>query len=572
MTPRTLTGAQAIWESLLLEGVEVIFGYPGGATLPIYDALVDYTRMHHVLVRHEANAIFAADGFARATGRTGVCLATSGPGATNLITGLANAMADSSPVVAIVGQVQSGLVGGDAFQETDITGITLPITKHNRLVTKTSEIGPAIKEAFYLSRLGRPGPVLVDICKDAQAATAEFSYPATVSLQGRRPRQGNVAELVEKAAGMLAGARQPVIVAGHGVALANGCDELRQLAEKSDAPVVSTLLGIGVLPESHRLNLGMAGMHGHAWANQAVQSADLLVAFGMRFDDRFTGNVKHFAPNAQVVHVDIDAAEIGKNVPTDVGIVGDARHVLQVMLPKVAAGSLPAWHRQIAEWRRESQERDLLVTDDLSHLLLAPYVVREIWRETHGNALVVTDVGQHQMWAAQYYRCDQPNQLITSGGLGSMGFSMGAAMGAKMGRPDREVWVVVGDGGFQMCSMELATYIQEGLDIKIALMNNGYLGMVRQWQELQYNRRYSATPISGPDFCKLAEAYGVPATRVDTRQQVGPAIRQAREQKGPMLVEFRVEAEVNVFPMVAPGRGLHEMMRRPKSEMVFAAK
>ena len=572
MKPTVTTGAHAMWESLLCEGADVVFGYPGGATLPIYDALVDYPQIRHVLVRHEANAVFAADGYARATGRVGVCLATSGPGATNLITGLANAMADSSPVVAIVGQVASNLVGGDAFQETDITGITLPITKHNYLITRADQIAPAIKEAFHIARSGRPGPVLLDICKDAQIATTDFAYPTEVRLPGRRPRQASVAELVDRAAVLINNARQPVIVAGHGIVIANAYEELRQLAETAEIPVVTTLLGIGTLPESHRLNLGMAGMHGHAWANQAVQSADLLIALGMRFDDRFTGNLKHFAPHADVIHVDIDPAEIGKNVPAKVGIVGDVRHVLQVLLPRISPNSHSDWLRRIADWHRDALDIDILHVNALGDLLLAPYVVNEIWRETGGNVLIVTDVGQHQMWAAQYFRYDRPNQFITSGGLGAMGFSFGAAMGAKLGQPAEEVWVVVGDGGLQMCSMELATMVQEGLDIKIAVMRNGYLGMVRQWQELMYNRRYSATPITGPNLSKLAEAYGILGLSAETKTDVVPAIRQARQHRGPVLIDFRVEAEVNVFPMVQPGKALHDMMRRPRTEMVFAGK
>jgi acetolactate synthase I/II/III large subunit len=567
-----LTGAQAIWESLLREGVEVVFGYPGGSTLPTYDALVDYPGIHHVLVRHEANAIFAADGFARATGRVGVCLATSGPGATNLITGLANAMADSIPVVALVGQVLSGLVGGDAFQEIDITGVSLPITKHNYLVTRADQVASTIKEAFHVARTGRPGPVLIDICKDAQFGSAEFVYPESVKLPGYRPRQKGVPQLVTAAAGLINNARQPVILAGHGVAIADAFDELRQLAESGDIPVVTTLLGIGTLPQSHALNLGMAGMHGHSWANEAVQNADLLIALGMRFDDRFTGSLKHFAPNAEVIHVDIDPAEIGKNVPVEVGIEGDVRSVLRQLLPQVASGDRSPWRRQIAAWREDSESRDILNSGEFAGLLLAPQVIHEIWRETGGDALVVTDVGQHQMWAAQYFPCEHRGQLITSGGLGSMGFSLGAAMGAKMGCPDKEVWVIVGDGGFQMCSMELATLVQEGVNLKIAVMRNGYLGMVRQWQEMMHNRRYSAITITSPDLGKLADAYGVLGLGTCRPDEVSGTIRRARQHPGPVLIDFQVEPEGNVFPMVQPGKALNEMVRRPRPDMAFAAK
>jgi acetolactate synthase-1/2/3 large subunit len=565
-----LSGAHIIWECLIREGVDLVFGYPGGAILPTYDALVDYPQVHHVLVRHECNAAFAANGYARATGKVGVCMATSGPGATNLVTGLACAMMDSVPILAITGQVASHLVGCDAFQETDVTGVTLPITKHNYLVTRVDEIAQTIKEAFHIARTGRPGPVLIDICKDAQMQATEFSYPETVRLPGYRPPQMGLPELVQKAAAFINAARRPIILAGHGIILSGAHDELRRLVELGDIPVSTTLLGIGSIPESHPLNLGMMGMHGEAFVNQAIQEADLLIALGMRFDDRVTGNLKYYAPNADVIHVDIDPAEINKNVPADVGIVGDVRHVLQQLLPLVERGDHPDWWAQIADWRAETQERDILNTDQYDDVLLVPFVIREIWRETGGEVMVVTDVGQHQMWEAQYFRHDRRNQLITSGGLGSMGFSLGAAIGAKMGRPDEEVWAVVGDGGFQMCLAELATLVQEGVELKIAVIRNSYLGMVRQWQELMHNRRYSATPITGPDLVKLADAYGILGLRAERKADVSPTIRRAREHAGPVLIDFRVEPEVNVFPMVQPGKALHEMVRRPKAEVVFA--
>jgi acetolactate synthase-1/2/3 large subunit len=567
-----ISGAHIIWECLTREGVNLVFGYPGGAMLPTYDALVDYPQIHHVLVRHESNAAFAADGYARATGKVGVCMATSGPGATNLVTGLACAMMDSSPIVAITGQVVSNLVGSDAFQETDVTGVTLPVTKHNYLVTRVDDIAQTIKEAFHIARTGRPGPVLIDVCKDAQIQSTEFSYPETVRLPGYRPPQLGLPELVQKAAAFINSARRPVILAGHGIILSNAHDELCQLVELGDIPVTTTLLGIGSIPESHQLNLGMMGMHGEACTNQAIQEADLLIALGMRFDDRVTGNLKYYAPNADVIHVDIDAAEINKNVPADVGIVGDVRHVLQQLLPLVQPGDRAEWRAQIAEWRADTQARDILNFDQSEDKLLVPYVIHEIWRETGGEVMITTDVGQHQMWETQYFRHDRRNQLITSGGLGSMGFALGAAMGAKMGRPDEEMWAVVGDGGFQMSSPELATLVQEGVDLKIAVMNNGYLGMVRQWQELMHNRRYSATPISSPDLVKLADAYGMLGLRAEHKAEVVPVIRRAREHAGPVLIDFHVEAEVNVFPMVQPGKALHEMIRRPKTGMVFVGK
>jgi acetolactate synthase-1/2/3 large subunit len=481
-------------------------------------------------------------------------------------------MADSIPVVALVGQVASGLVGGDAFQETDITGVSLPITKHNYLVTRADQIASTIKEAFYVARTGRPGPVLIDICKDAQVGSAEFVYPDSVSLPGYRPRQKGVPQLVKDAAGLINNARQPVILAGHGIAIADAYEELRQLAESGDIPVAITLLGIGTLPQSHPLCLGMAGMHGHAWANEAVQNADLLIALGMRFDDRFTGSLKHFAPNAEVIHVDIDPVEIGKNVQVEVGIEGDVRGVLRQLLPQVAAGDHSLWRRQIAEWREDSEGRDILNSDEFADMLLAPRVIHEIWRETGGDALMVTDVGQHQMWAAQYFRCEHRGQFITSGGLGAMGFSLGAAMGAKMGCPDREVWVIVGDGGFQMCGMELATLVQEGVNLKIAVIRNGYLGMVRQWQEMLHSRRYSAITITSPDLAKLADAYGVLGLGTGRPEEVSAIIRRARQHPGPVLIDFQVEPEVNVFPMVQPGKALNEMLRRPKPDMAFAGK
>ncbi len=563
-----LKGAQMVWECLIREGVDVLFGYPGGAILPTYDALVDYPQIHHVLTRHECNAAFAADGYARSTGKVGVCMATSGPGATNLVTGLAGAMLDSVPVVAITGQVPSMLVGSDAFQETDVTGVTLPITKHNYMITRTEEIPRVFKEAFYIARSGRPGPVLIDICRDAQQGMADFEYPETVRLPGYRPKLEATEEQIQRAAQLINDSRQPVVLAGHGIHLSGASDELQEFVEQGNLPVASTLLGLSCIPQAHPLSLGMMGMHGEAYVNTAIQSADVLIALGMRFDDRVTGNLKSYAKNAKVIHVDIDPAELNKNVHAEIGIVGDVKKVLRQLLPHVEWRDRTAWLDEIAAGKADTQTRDILNQDWPDNVLLAPYVIRSIWEETKGEALIVTDVGQHQMWEAQYFRHNRRNQLFTSGGVGSMGYSVPASVGVKFGHPNEEVWVICGDGGFQMSMNELATIVQEGLNQKIAIINNGYLGMVRQWQDLMYNRRYSATPLLNPDFVKLAEAYGICGMRATRQSEVAPVLRAARRHSGPVVMEFRVESEVNVFPMVQPGKALHEMVRRPLPEAI----
>ena len=562
------TGAQIIWESLIAEGVEVVFGYPGGAIMPAYDALLDYPAVHHVLVRHEENAGFAAGGYARASGKVGVCMVTSGPGATNLVTGLADAMLDSVPLVAITGQVSSVLVGSDAFQETDVTGVTLPVTKHNYLVKDVRELAQVLKEAFYIARSGRPGPVLVDVCKDVQFASTDFDYDAIkVRLPGYQPKLRGTSQRIQQAAAFINEAKRPVILAGHGIILSGAHDELRELAERGNIPISTTLLGIGSFPESHPLNLRMMGMHGEAWANHTIQSADLLIALGMRFDDRVTGNLSTYAKHASVIHVDIDPAEINKNVLADVGIAGDVKNVLAQILPLVEHRGREAWFAQIAEWQREARSRDILGQDDA--VVHVPFVLSEIQRQAGSeNVTVVTDVGQHQMWAAQYYRQERKNGFLTSGGLGAMGFGVPTAIGASFARPDDEIWVIVGDGGFQMSIPELATIMQEQRPIKIAVMRNGYLGMVRQWQELIHNHRYSEVDISSPDLLKLAGAYGIMAMRAETKEQVGEVIAEARSHAGPVLLDFVVEQEVNVYPMVAPGKALNEMLRRPVNERI----
>ena len=556
------TGAQIIWESLVHQGVTDVFGYPGGAILPAYDAMLDYP-IRHILVRHEQGATHMADGYSRASGKVGVAVATSGPGATNMVTGIATAMLDSSPIVCITGQVGSKLIGSDAFQETDITGVTLPITKHNYLVTRADEIAPAIREAFEVAKSGRPGPVLVDITKDAQQASCEFDWDAAAPQAPAfrpdlRPMSGDYTRALE----LINSAERPVILAGHGIMMSGCMDLVRQFAERADIPVTSTLLGIGSFPASHPLDLGMMGMHGEAWVNMAIQEADLLLAFGMRFDDRVTGNLKTYALNARKIHVDIDAAEINKNVKVDIGLVGDLKEVLEQLMPGLKRGDRAAWITHIRELRGDSAVRDIKNMPDSGHLYAA-HVIHDLWHATGGNAVVVTDVGQHQMWEAQYYRHERPRTLITSGGLGTMGFALPAAIGAKVACPDAEVWVVAGDGGFQMTMPELGTIAQEDIDVKVAIINNGYLGMVRQWQEFFYERRYAATPLLNPDFAKIAEAYGLQGRTVTQRSEVISTVEEARTHRRTVVIDFRVEQEDTVYPMVPAGADLHAMIRRP---------
>src|SRR5215468_9609757 len=520
----TKTGAQILWECLEREHLSHVVGYPGGAILPAYDAL-KHSKIHHVLVRHEQGATHMADGFARAGGEVGVAIATSGPGATNMVTGIATAMLDSTPIVCITGQVGSKLIGSDAFQETDITGVTLPITKHNYLVTHAREVAQTIREAFYVARSGRPGPVLVDITKDAQQTTCKFDWDAAApQLPGYRPDLSPAPAEYEQALDLIRKSKRPVILAGHGIIVSGAMREVRDFAERAGIPVALTLLGIGALPASHPLNLGMMGMHGEAWVNHTIQEADLLLAFGMRFDDRVTGNLKTYALNAKKIHIEIDPCEINKNVKVDVPLVGDLREVLHELLPHVESIDRSEWLDFIDRLKGDSAVRDIQNLPDSGHLYAA-HVINDLWRETRdGETVVVTDVGQHQMWEAQYYKHEEPRSLITSGGLGTMGFALPAAIGAKVARPDSEVWVVVGDGGFQMTMSELATIVQENLKVNIAIINNGFLGMVRQWQEFFYDKRYAATPLSGPDFAKLAEAFGLWATAVARRSEVVEAV------------------------------------------------
>jgi acetolactate synthase-1/2/3 large subunit len=561
----SLTGAQLIWEALTAEGVEVVFGYPGGAIMPAYDALPGYP-VRHVLVRHEQGAAHMADGYARASGQVGVALATSGPGATNLVTGIATAMLDSIPTVFITGQVSASLLGSDAFQEIDVTGITLPITKHNFLVTRAEDIAPAIHEAFFIARSGRPGPVLVDITKDAQQQRAPWAPPAgEPRRRGYRPHHRAAAAELERAAAMIDAADRPVILAGHGVVEAGASELLTRFVDLAGIPVGSTLLGLGGFPATHPLSLGMMGMHGEAWVNTAIQEADLLIALGMRFDDRVTGRLATYAPHARKIHVELDPSEINKNVRVDLPVLEDVGRFLEAMLPRVTRRGRPGWATRIAELKGDSAVRDIQNLPDDGHLYAA-HVIHDLWRLTDGRALVVTDVGQHQMWEAQYYKHDHARKLVTSGGLGTMGFALPAAIGARFACPDDEVWVIAGDGGFQMTACELSTLAQEDAKVCVAIINNGYLGMVRQWQQFFYQGRYVATPMRSPDFVKLAEAHGLTGLRVTRRGEIADAVAAARAASGTVVIDFRVEQEDSVYPMVPSGADLRDMIRRPKQE------
>ena len=559
-----LTGAQIVCESLLREGVEVAFGLPGGAILPLYGVMPQYPQLRHILVRHEQAAAMAADGYARTTGRVGVCIATSGPGATNLVTGIACAQMDSIPMVAITGQVPRPAIGRDAFQETDVTGITLPITKHNYLVMSAAEIPRAIKEAFYIASTGRPGPVLVDIPKDVlQNETAEFFYPEEVDLPGYKPTLNGHPAQIQKAAKLIGEAKRPIILSGHGVIISRAYDEVRELAEKAQIPVITTLLGISGFPSEHFLNVGMPGMHGMAYASIAINDADLLISLGMRFDDRVTGRVSAFAPKAKIIHIDVDPSEIGKNVKPTVPIVGDLKRVLRAMLPHVEPAAHTDWVQHIEKMRVEHPSHRIRETDKL----LPQYILKELSEVTDGRAIIVTGVGQHQMWAAQHYSFKESNSLVTSGGLGAMGFEVPAALGAKVGRPDRPVWSIAGDGGFQMTLCDLATAVENNIAVKFAIMNNNYLGMVRQWQDFFYDKAYTATGYTrNPDFVKLAEAYGVAAMRVTDKIQVRAALEWAMQEPGPVVVDLMVEPEENVYPMIPAGESLAEMIEEPVEE------
>jgi acetolactate synthase I/II/III large subunit len=559
-----MKAARAIWEALKREGVEVVFGYPGGAVIPLYDALFDF-EIDHILTRHEQGAAHAADGYARASGRPGVVIATSGPGATNLTTGIANAYLDSVPLVAITGQVRSPLIGTDAFQEADIHGITLPIVKHSYLISDASEIPQIIHEAFYIATTGRPGPVVVDIPSDLQLAEIDYDAEkaAKIDLPGYKPTVKGHPKQVKAAARAIAEAERPLIYAGGGVIASNGAEELRELAIYAHIPVTTTLTGKGAFPEDHELSLGMLGMHGTAYANYAIDNCDLIFAVGVRFDDRVTGKLETFAPNATVVHVDVDPAEISKNVAVDVPIVGDAKRVLAALITEIKRldpspdRHIP-WMRQVSDWKKS---HPLTIRQDPEGEIVPEFVVQKIWEVTRGEAVVTTEVGQNQMWAAQYYLARHPRQFISSAGLGTMGYGFPAAIGAQIARPDKTVIDIAGDGSIQMNIQELATAVNYRLPVKICILNNQYLGMVRQWQHLFYQKRYSATCIAcQPDFVKLAEAYGAQGFRATRPDEVEEVLRIALQSDQPAVIDFRVKREANVYPMVPAGGSVEQMM------------
>jgi acetolactate synthase-1/2/3 large subunit len=557
-----LTGAQMICECLVREGVEYIFGIPGGATLPFYDLLPQYPQLKHILVRHEQVAAHAADGYARASGKVGVCCATSGPGATNLVTGIANAWLDSVPIVALTGEVVKGLIGRDGFQEADITGITLPVTKHNYLALDAADLPRIMREAFYIAFTGRPGPVLIDVPRDVFQQKAEFVYPEKVEMRGYRPVPQPDREHIDRAAELINESKQPLILAGHGVIISQAYEELRELAEKGNIPVITTLLGISSFPGSHPLCLGMPGMHGMYWNNVAMCESDLLIAIGMRFDDRVTGRLRDFAPHAKVIHIDIDPAEIGKNVRPTVPLQGDAKAVLKELNRQVESREREEWLVHLEELKREHPSITIRETDKL----LPQYVIKTIYEASKGNCSVVTGVGQHQMWAAQFFWFDKPNSLFTAGGLGPMGFEVPAAIGVQIARPGELVWSICGDGSFQMTLQDLITVTINDLPIKFAIINNGHLGMVRQWQHLFYRDNLVATPLKNPDFVKIAEAYDILGIRVTDKHMVESAVYRAMEHPGPVLIDFQVQKDENLYPMVPPGAALQETMDLPKYE------
>jgi acetolactate synthase-1/2/3 large subunit len=567
---RPRIGADALCESLLRQGVDVIFGFPGGVLLPLYDVLGDYPELRHILVRHEQGAAHAADGYARASGRVGVCMGTSGPGATNLVTGIGNAMLDSVPIVAITANVVSSLLGKDAFQEIDITGITLPCTKHNYLVRDPNDIPRVFAEAFHVAATGRPGPVHIDLTKDALMGACTAEHPETLDLPGFKPNFDGNFRQIKIAAQEIAAAERPVILAGHGILISGAEEELRELSEKAQIPVAHTLLGIGAMDETHPLSLGWVGMHGWKHVNKTIQSSDLIIALGMRFDDRVTGHVPTFAPYARIVHVDIDPAEIGKNVAVEVPIVGDVKRVLRVLISQVQAvppEKRAAYLAEIATWRAESEKTPWHGSGAWRNgQLSADYVVSRIGEATGHDATIAADVGQNQMWVARYTGFRRPNSHISSGGLGTMGFGVPAAMGAAVARPDKETWAIVGDGGFQMTVQELMTLVQDHIPVKIALLDNHKLGMIRQWQELVYAGNYHSAHLLGPDWMKLAEAYGIPGFTATKPEEVDRAIAAARAVDGPALVNFQIAEEQNVFPMMPAGKGLSDLLEEQFEE------
>jgi len=553
-----MTGSQILLECLKREGVEIIFGYPGGQVLPTFDALYDFKGLKFILTRHEQGAAHAADGYARSTGKVGVCLSTSGPGATNLVTGIANAFMDSIPMIAITGQVPTALIGNDAFQEADITGITRPITKHNYLVKDIKDLAGIIREAFYIASTGRPGPVLIDLPKDVQVAQTEFIWPEETKLRSYNPRYFGHPGQIKRAAKLIMEAKKPIIYAGGGVITSGASGELLGLAEKTGCPVTWTLMGIGGFPSKHKQSLGMLGMHGTAYANHSIMDADLIITLGARFDDRVTGRLDMFAPNSKVIHVDIDPSSISKNVHVDIPIVGDIKQVLAEVLPEIKhAPSIEGWLKHVEDLKKKCP---MGYKDKDKSKILPQYVIQQIDEATEGDAIICTEVGQHQMWAAQWYNYNKPRTFISSGGLGTMGFGFPASIGAKLGRPEKTVFNIAGDGSIQMNIQELGTCVANKINVKVAILNNGYLGMVRQWQELFYKKRYSHTPISSPDFVKLAESYGAVGIRVTKKEEVRPALVRAIKTDNTVFIDFHVEEEENVYPMVAAGEAINNII------------
>ena len=568
MEARELAGSHILCEALVREGVELLYGYPGGAIMPFYDALTSYPTLHHVLVRHEQAAAHAADGYARATGKVGVCVATSGPGATNLVTGLTTAYMDSTPILAITGQVGRPFIGRDAFQETDVIGVTQPITKHSFLVQNVEDLAEIVHEAFRLALSGRPGPVLIDIPKDVQLSKTLYRPSASIipSEYLRATRvPGPSAAALTQAAKLIREAQRPLIMAGHGVILSNAYQELFGFAEKTHIPVITTLLGLSSFPETHPLAIGMPGMHGPAYVNHAISAADLIIGVGLRFDDRVSGKVSEFAPHARLIHIDIDPSEMHKVKVAAVPIVADAKVALAALIEAVEPGDHSSWINEVRSWQAQDVERGSGIKRDQEYPDPTS-ILDAIHAETNGEAVIVTDVGQNQMWTARHYTWTRPNSHITSGGLGTMGFALPAAMGVKMGMPDAPVWVVAGDGGIQMNIQELATLHQEGIAVKVAIMNNGYLGMVRQWQQFFHAGNYSETPITGPDYVQLASAYGLTGICVTRREDVAAAVHQAMEKEGTVIIDFVIESQSNVYPMVIPGTAITNMIEETVEE------
>ncbi len=557
---KKLKGSQIVIESLKKEGVEVLFGYPGGSVIPFFDSLYGDKAIKFYLPRHEQGAVHMADGYARSTGKVGVCVATSGPGATNLTTGIATAYMDSIPLVAITGQVKTSLIGNDAFQEADVTGITRSISKHNYLVKDIKDLAKTIKEAFYLASSGRPGPVVIDLPVDIQMQETEFEYPEKVNLRSYNPTLFGHPGQIKKALKVIYKAKKPVVIAGGGIITSRADKEATEFAKKIKAPVTATLMGMGGFPAKEELFLGMPGMHGTVYANMAITESDLLISIGCRFDDRITGKVSAFAPDAKIIHIDIDPTSISKNIKVDVPIVGDAKNVLGQLNQEIKAEKLPnitPWQKKIKEWKKKYP---LTYSKSKAGKLRPQYIIEEIYKQTKGKAIISTEVGQNQMWAAQFYKFDYPHHFLSSGGLGTMGYGFPAAIGAKVGNPDKEVIVIAGDGSLQMNIQELATLSSYGIAVKVIILNNHFLGMVRQWQEIFYGRRYSATPLKNPDFVKVAQGYGVKGLRIKKKSDVKKAVKEILAAKKSVIADFWIEEEENVFPMVPAGEAINRMI------------